>query len=163
MIETVINIIKDKLGDDVIKNIDDQATPVMLQVATDNLLAICQQLHNHEQLYFDFLQCISGVDNGKEAGTMEVIYNLHSIPHHYFLSLQVIIERPLPNQLVAIPSVSSVWRTANWLERETYDLLGINFTSHPDMRRILLPADWKGYPLRKDYETQEYYHGIKVD
>ncbi len=163
MIETIINIIKDKLRDDVIKNIDDLATPVMLQIDAEHLFAVCQQLHTHEQLYFDFLQCISGVDNGPEASTMEVIYNLHSIPNQYFLSLQVVVERPAPNQLVSIPSVSAIWRTANWLERETYDLLGINFTEHPDMRRILLPADWKGYPLRKDFEVQEYYHGIKVD
>ena len=61
-----------------------------------------------------------------------------------------------------IPSVESIWRVADWFERETYDMFGINFTGHRDLRRILLPEDWDGWPLRKDYEEQETYHGIVV-
>ncbi|HXA01825.1 MAG TPA: NADH-quinone oxidoreductase subunit C, partial [Cytophagaceae bacterium] len=116
------------------------------------------------KLYFDFLSCLTGVDNGPAIGTMEVIYHLYSIPfnHHIILKAELIRNNegePLP----AITSVSNIWRSANWHEREIFDMYGIVFEAHPDLRRILLPADWEGYPLRKDYKHQEYYHGIKVE
>jgi NADH-quinone oxidoreductase subunit C len=115
-------------------------------------------------LYFDSLSCITGMDNGPQAGTMEVIYNLYSIPYDLHLMLKVRLERPKTanDPLPEVPSLTGIWKSADWMERETYDLLGIRFSGHPDLRRILLPADWEGYPLRKDYELQEYYHGIKV-
>lgn len=163
MIDTIKSILSTEIDPQVVKNTIENSTPPMLQINTEQLLKVCQVLHRHEDLYFDFLQCISGVDNGVEQGTMEVIYHLHSIPFNIFLALQVIIPRPEGSQLASVPSVSSIWRTADWLERETYDLMGIQFTKHPDLRRILLPADWEGYPLRKDYQVQEYYHGVKVD
>jgi NADH-quinone oxidoreductase subunit C len=99
------------------------------------------------------------VDNGVESGTMEVIYHLYSIPFNQSLALKVILSRENPE----LESVTSVWKTANWLEREVYDMFGITFHNHPDLRRILMPADWKGYPLRKDYKHEEYYRGIKID
>lgn len=89
---------------------------------------------------------------------MEVIYHLYSIPHDESLAIKVVLDRQAP----IVESVVDIWATANWLERETYDLLGIRFSNHPDMRRILLPNDWEGHPLRKDYEAQEAYHGLTV-
>ncbi len=163
MIEKIKKILAGEIDVEVVKNIVENSSPVMLEINTANLVQVCQVLHHHKELYFDFLQCISGVDNGVEAGTMEVIYHLHSIPYNYFLALQITLNRPGADQLVFVPSISHIWRTADWLERETYDLMGIQFTGHPDPRRILLPADWKGHPLRKDYQVQDYYHGIKVD
>lgn len=163
MIEKIKNILSQKVDAQVVKNIVESSNPPMLQIDPNHLVQVCQLLHQHEKLYFDYLQCISGVDNGTEKGTMEVIYHLHSIPYNYFLALKVILPRPSGNQPASVPSVITVWRTANWLERETYDLLGIRFIGHPDMRRILLPADWNGHPLRKDYQVQDYYHGVKVD
>ncbi|MCU0447523.1 MAG: NADH-quinone oxidoreductase subunit C [Microscillaceae bacterium] len=134
-----------------------------LTVPVEQILPVCQFLYANEQTYFDYLACLTGIDNGVDVGTMEVVYHLYSIPYHSHLTLRVVVARNQPNQkLPCVPSVCSVWRTANWHEREVFDLLGIEFAGHPDLRRILLPADWEGYPLRKDYTHQEKYHGITV-
>lgn len=134
-----------------------------LHINREILPAVCQVLRDHEKLYFDFLSCISAVDDGVAAGTFTVVYHLASIPYNYQLTLKVVVQndRRLDN-LPVVPSVSSVWRTADWHEREAFDLMGIYFDGHPDLRRILLPEDWEGYPLRKDYEEAETYHGIAI-
>lgn len=134
------------------------ATPKALLIDAKHIHAVCVLLHENDQTYFDMLSCLTGLDNGPEAGTMEVIYNLYSIPKDIALMLKVILERENPE----IASVADIWRTANWHEREAYDLFGIKFLNHPDLRRILLPRDWEGHPLRKDYKEQETYHGMTV-
>ena len=134
------------------------SSPPCLTIKTELIYSICELLHAHDQTYFDQLSCLTGIDNGPESGTMEVVYNLYSIPKNIHLMLKVVLDRKKPK----VDSVHSIWRNANWYERETYDLLGIQFINHPDLRRILLPSDWEGYPLRKDYEVQKYYHGITV-
>ncbi|MEJ2005256.1 MAG: NADH-quinone oxidoreductase subunit C [Cyclobacteriaceae bacterium] len=133
-------------------------TPHSISISPGELHEFMKKLYETEGLYFDMLSCISGIDNGPEAGTMEVIYNLTSIPYEHHLMVKVEVSRESPS----VPTVCDIWRTAEWLERETFDLLGIRFEGHPDLRRILLPADWKGYPLRKDYTHEEYYHGIRI-
>jgi NADH-quinone oxidoreductase subunit C len=102
------------------------------------------------------LACITGIDSGAEQ--LEVVYSLYSIPNNVHLQLKVAVSKATPK----VPSLCSLWAGANWHEREAYDLLGIEFEGHPDLRRILLPGDWEGHPLRKDYKAQDYYHGIKV-
>ncbi|MDZ7900997.1 MAG: NADH-quinone oxidoreductase subunit C [Arcicella sp.] len=159
MIEKFKNILTENLGDSIILNADYQC----LTVPTERIAEVCMLMHTHEECYFDMLSCLTGLDNGVDNGTMEVIYNLYSIPFEQALMLKVIISRnktdePLPQ----VPSVSHIWKTADWHEREAFDLVGVMFTNHPDLRRILLPEDWVGHPLRKDYEAQEYYHGIQV-
>jgi NADH-quinone oxidoreductase subunit C len=138
--------------------IDNSSTPVSIIIPVEKILDICDQLHKYPNLYFDSLSCLTAIDNGKEAGTMEVIYNLYSIPFNHHLMLKVILSREIPE----IESVASIWRTANWQEREAFDMFGIHFKNHPDLRRILMPADWEGFPLRKDYQQQETYRDIKV-
>lgn len=137
---------------------DTTSTPSVLIIHPQHLVAVCETLQSTESTYFDQLACLTAIDNGAEAGTMEVIYNLYSIPCDHSIMFRVILDRTDP----VIESVSSIWKTADWHEREAFDLLGIKFKNHPDLRRILLPADWEGYPLRKDYVEQEEYHGIKV-
>ena len=138
--------------------IDENASPKAIVIDKEDLLPVCQQLLGDEELYFDSLSCVTGVDNGPAAGTMEVIYNFYSIPFDHHLMLKVIVQRENPK----VESISQLWRTADWLEREIFDMYGIVFSGHPDLRRILMPADWEGFPLRKDYKQQEYYRDIKV-
>ncbi|CAE7723680.1 nuoD1, partial [Symbiodinium sp. KB8] len=137
----------------------ENSTPEALVVPADKLIEVMSFLHQDARCYFDMLSCLTGVDLGEEANTMEMIYHLNSIPKGMSLAIIVQVNREAPN----VPSVMDIWRTADWHEREAYDLLGIHFEGHSDLRRILLPNDWEGHPLRKDYKEQEYYHGMKPD
>lgn len=134
-------------------------TPLSLSIDVSVLILVCEQLYKSPETYFDMLTCVTGVDNGPEANTMEVIYQLYSIPFNHSLMLKVILPRENPE----VESVTPIWKSANWLEREVFDMFGMVFKNHPDLRRILMPADWKGYPLRKDYKHEETYRGIKID
>ncbi len=138
--------------------LDESATPQALIIDPLRIVKVCEVLHTHKSTYFDMLSSITGIDNGVEANSMDVAYNLCSLPYNLQLMLKCRLDRENPN----IDTVSDIWKTANWHERETFDLLGIRFNNHPDLRRILLPTDWEGHPLRKDYQEQEKYHGITV-
>jgi NADH-quinone oxidoreductase subunit C len=138
---------------------DKAMTPKGVKIHQGDLRKVCASVHQHESVFFDMLSCISVVDNGPEAGTLELIYNLYSIPFNHHLALKVMV----PRDQAEVDSVQDIWKTANWHEREAYDMFGIKFRGHPDLRRILLPADWTGHPLRKDYKHQEYYRGVKVE
>lgn len=129
-----------------------------LTLSAEHILPVCEFLWKNPSTYFDSLSCLTAIDQGPEAGKMEVIYTLYSIPNHVTMHLRVMLDREKPS----IASVSSVWRTADWHEREAFDFYGIQFEGHPDLRRILLPEDWEGHPLRKDYVEQTKYHGIQV-
>lgn len=137
----------------------ENCTPAGIVISPQHLKAVCQVLYENERCYFDMLSCITGLDNGPELNTMEVIYNLYSIPFDQSLTVKVVLDR----KNLVVDSLMEIWRTADWHEREAFDLFGIHFSGHPDLRRILLPADWEGYPLRKDYKHQEYYRGIRVE
>jgi NADH-quinone oxidoreductase subunit C len=132
--------------------------PPCLKIEPARLLDIAALLQSHEELYFDQLSCITGIDNGPEAHTMEVVYTFYSIPYGHSLQLQAVLQREHP----ALPSLCSLWGAADWHEREAFDLLGIQFEGHPDLRRILLPSDWEGHPLRKDYQASGRYHGLPL-
>jgi len=150
-----------------------------IEVAADRLLEVCGWLKGSGPLgagdvRFDSLQCITAVDwfeadpkkaakTGWEPHT-ELVYHLWSTASRVSLVLKVKVPRwkdGVAGQLPEVASVSGVWRGANWHEREVYDLSGVWFTGHPDMRRILCPDDWVGHPLRKDYEMPLEYHGIR--
>jgi NADH-quinone oxidoreductase subunit C len=137
----------------------ENSTPKCIVVSELDIQSVCEHLHKNPTSYFDMLSCVTAIDNGPGAGTMEVVYNLYSIPFDHHLALKVILGRDNP----IVSSVASIWKTADWQEREAYDMFGIIFSGHPDLRRILLPADWDGFPLRKDYKQQEKYRSIKVE
>jgi NADH-quinone oxidoreductase subunit C len=136
---------------------DAEALDPWVKVEAGEILAIAAFLKADPDCAFTSLMCLSGVDYGAED-LLGVIYNLHAMQHNHRITLRV----DLPREAPALPSVESVWRTADWHEREAFDLFGVVFEGHPDLRRILCPDDWEGYPLRKDYIVQEFYHGIRV-
>ena len=171
--QSFVEELKQKFGDKIcganLENIDPwiEATP-------DGLVEICTHLKNEPSLAFDYLNCISGVDylhtDEKKAAKVdwqphvEVVYHLFSMKHKHSLVLKVILPRwkdDQPGQLPELSSVAHIWSTADWHEREVYDLMGVFFTDHPNLRRILCPEDWVGHPLRKDYEMPLEYHGIR--
>ena len=116
---------------------------------------VCRFLRDNATLRFDCLSNQSGVDYPKR-NVIQVVYHLFSYTHRHWFVLKVDAPRDNP----VIPSVVSVWSHANWEEREIFDLLGVDFEGHPDLRRILMPEDWPGHPLRKDFVEPEEYHGI---
>jgi NADH-quinone oxidoreductase subunit C len=159
------NLIVQKFGSDALIETHQENGLMPFSVIKSELLVdICSFLYTNPQLYFDFLACITAIDNGPQTNTLEVVYNLTSIPFSHTFCLKVILQRESEGEnLPQIETVSHLWRTAIWHEREAFDLVGIHFNNHPDLRRILLTADWVGHPLRKDYKTQETYHEIKID
>ena len=117
---------------------------VEVTVPPAKLYSLAIQLREKEEAQFDFLFCLSGVDYGKDLG---VVYHLRSTVHNHTVVLKT---RTSDRENPHFDSVSGIWRTANFHEREVYDLLGIKFTNHPDLRRLFLDTSW-GFPLRKDY------------
>ncbi len=151
-----------QFGETAVLGVDEQPLQPILLIHPDQLLDVAFFLRDTEGCYFDFLSNISAVDYHPED-RFALVYHLASIPYQTQLTLK--IDLPNNRDLDKLPEVSSlaaVWRTADWHEREAYDLMGIFFKDHPDLRRILLPDDWQGYPLRKDYEDAETYHGIAI-
>ncbi|ACE06431.1 hypothetical protein Aasi_1087 [Candidatus Amoebophilus asiaticus 5a2] len=161
--EDIVKLLQEKLKPAVNIETDMGATPQAIIVPAAHIAQICQILQENPSMYFDYLACITALDNGFEAGTLEVIYNLYSISYNFQLMIKVSVTRNKPGEpLPSIPTVSHLWQAANWHEREAYELVGIHFTGHPDLRRILLPVDWEGHPLRTDYVEPASYHGIST-
>lgn len=161
--EEIKALLAAKFGNGVIAGEETGGLQPALLIAPERIAEVCLELRDNPATYFDFLSCLSGVDYGVESGKFGVVYHLASIPYQTQLVLKVSKENDRDeNNLPSFPSVSSVYRTADWHEREAYDMIGIFFEGHPDLRRLLLPDDWEGYPLRKDYVEAEYYKGIKI-
>jgi NADH-quinone oxidoreductase subunit C len=124
---------------------------VSVTVKKDRIRDICRFLHDEPDLFFDYPVDLCGVDYmGMKESRFEVVYHLYSIKHRHALRLKA----EVPEKDARIDSVLPVWAGVNWHERECYDMFGISFTGHPDMRRVLLPEDWEGHPLRKDYPVK---------
>ena len=157
--QEIEQLIIEILGNEVIVESKTDVLQPYMAVSKDNLLRVCSLLKEDKRCYFDYLNCLSGVDNGVEANTFTVVYHLISIIYSHRIVLKCTIERA---DEAEIPSISSIWRAADWHEREIFDLFGIKFKGHPNLKRILLPDDWEGHPLRKDYLEAEQYQGIKI-
>ena len=153
--EEIFKKLREKFGDKILE-IDLEAVEPLATVAPKSIAEIAAFLKNEPDLGFTSLMCLSSIDLDEE--NLQVVYHLHSIEHSHKIILAVVVPKRNPK----VPTVSSVWRTADWHEREAYDLMGTKFTGHPDLRRILCPDDWEGHPLRKDYVVQEFYRDMPV-
>jgi NADH-quinone oxidoreductase subunit C len=171
--QAFVERLKKKFGDNIV-GANFEAIDPWIEVTPAGLVAVCTYLRDEPDLKFEFLNCISGVDyfepDPKKAAKvtwqphLEVVYHLWSFSNKANLVLKVMLPRWKGDQegeLPECPSVAEVWRTADWHEREVYDLMGIYFEGHPSLRRILCPEDWVGHPLRKDYVQPLEYHGIR--
>ena len=171
--QAFVDRLKKKFGDLVV-GAQLEALDPWIEIAAAGIVPVCLFLRDEKDLRFDMLNCITAVDyletDPKKAAKttwqphIELVYHLWSVPNRRSLVLKVNLPRwkdDIEGQIPEIDSVAGVWSTADWHEREVYDLSGIYFTGHPNLRRILCPEDWVGHPLRKDYEMPLEYHGIR--
>jgi NADH-quinone oxidoreductase subunit C len=146
-LQAVVDKLKAKFGDTVLETKEFRGEMTVV-VKKEEIVAVCKFLK--EELGFNFLTDLCGVDYLGQTPRFMVVYQLYSIGSH----LRLRVKAPVEEGDARIDTVTGVWSTANWLERECWDLMGITFNNHPDPRRILMPDDWEGHPLRKDYPVQ---------
>ncbi|MCZ6634866.1 MAG: NADH-quinone oxidoreductase subunit C [bacterium] len=152
--QEIFDVLKEQFGDPVI-DLTENVDP-WIRVEAEAIAEVSEFLRADDRMQFESLMCLSGVDYDDH---LTVVYHLFSTSQRHKITLKVEVGREDPH----VPTVEEVWRVANWHERETYDMFGIVFDGHSDLRRILCPDDWEGWPLRKDYKVQEFYRGIKVE
>jgi NADH-quinone oxidoreductase subunit C len=128
-----------------------------LTVAAPAIVEVCRYLRDGEGLKFEVLSDQTALDWPKDE-KIQLVYHLFSYSQNH----QIVLKVDLPRDNPRISTVEGVWKVANWFEREVFDLFGVIFEGHTDLRRIMLPEDWVGYPLRKDYVEQEEYDGIST-
>jgi NADH-quinone oxidoreductase subunit C len=170
---SIIDRLKKKFGSQ-ITGTNLTALDPWIEVAPEALVAVCEHLKSDPDARMEMLNCITAIDwleiDPKKAAKAgfephtELVYHLSSISKKHTLVIKINLPRwqnDQPGSLPEVPTVSGVWPAANWHEREVFDLSGINFVGHPDLRRILCPEDWVGYPLRRDYEMPLEYHGMR--
>ncbi len=141
-----IPVLRDAFGD-AVQSIEAFRGDITVVVSPERIVDICRFCRDTEGLQYNYLSGVSGIDYFPQEPRFALAYHLYSLFHNHSLRLKVF----LPGDEPAVQSVTSVYPAANWFEREAYDLLGITFVGHPDLRRLLMPDDWDGHPLRKDY------------
>lgn len=154
-IQEIYNSLKEHFNEAIIELSNNPPSSPFIIIQPDKIAEVCLELRDNPEFDFDYLMCLSGVDLGE---TLCVVYHLYSLKNKHQLVLKVIVPKENP----IVPSIERIWRSADWHEREAYDLFGIKFEGHHNLIRILLPYDWEGHPLQKDYKEPEFYHGIRV-
>ena len=144
MSEFTEKAIRDAFPEAVLETTTDSQGALNVKLDPGSLLGVCEKLHSDAGLAFDYLEDVTAID---WTDRFEVVYRLRALASNQKLVLRVDLDHEKPE----VNTVTSVWRGANYQEREVYDLMGVKFAGHPDLRRILLPEDWEGHPLRKDY------------
>jgi NADH-quinone oxidoreductase subunit C len=150
----IFDRLRARFGDRIIEIVDSKPDPFIV-VAPEAIVEIGNYARDDAELAMDCLSNESGVDY---KDRIEVVYHLFSYAKRHIVGLKVKLPRDNPS----IATLENVWHSANWMEREIFDLLGVNFEGHSDMRRLLMPEDWIGYPLRKDFVEPSEYHGIST-
>jgi NADH-quinone oxidoreductase subunit C len=163
-----------RFGAEAITALKAEAKDPWIEVAPDRIVAVCEALKNDPAFDFNHLCDLTAVDHLETDEKLAkkfpydvhlaVVYHLHSLKLGHRIVLKARLPRWKGDKAGALPeiaSVSGVWGIADWHERECYDLLGVRFTGHPNLVRILCPDDWEGHPLRKDYEMPLEYHGVR--
>jgi NADH-quinone oxidoreductase subunit C len=145
MLEQTLNNLKQQFRDSIL-DVNWFRGELSIVIKKEKLLDITRFLREDEELSYKFLSDICGVDHLGRSPRFDVIYNLCSLKNKARIRLKVMVD-----EKEAIPSLTKNWKSANWLEREIYDMFGLKFENHPDLRRILLPDSWQGHPLRKDF------------
>ncbi|MFQ5684840.1 MAG: NADH-quinone oxidoreductase subunit C [Candidatus Binatia bacterium] len=140
-----------------ISGFNGEAKDPYFRVGPEAIVGVCRYLRDEGDLNFEILSDLTALDIPKE-NKVQIVYHLYS----YTPQNQIVLKVDLPREDPRIATVEKVWKVANWLEREVFDLFGVFFEGHSDLRRILLPEDWVGHPLRKDYVEQEEYDGIST-
>ena len=136
-----------------------EAMDPWIRLPKEQLLAAARFLKSDPELDFDTLHCLSGVDWPKDdPPAVEVVYHLFSLTRKHW----IVVKARTPREGGVLPTLENVWKAANWHEREVFDLFGVRFDGHSDHRRILLPSDWPGHPLLRDWEWPETWHKIPV-
>ena len=147
-----------ELCPDGVGDFDEQGPDPFFKVKPAGLKAVCLALRDDDALKFEVLSDLTAVDLPKED-VIRVVYHLFS----YAARQQVVVKADVDREAPRIATVEDVWKVANWFEREVFDLFGVVFEGHSDLRRIMLPEDWVGHPLRKDFVEQEEYDGISTE
>ncbi|QDT37408.1 NADH-quinone oxidoreductase subunit C [Stratiformator vulcanicus] len=173
-IEEIFSTLQSKFGSDIVLKLATDAKDPWIEIAAERVVDVAFFLRDDQRYRFDHLNDLTAVDycepDEKKRSRfpfelhVAVVYHLTSYETRKSLVLKVLLPRwkdDTPGELPECPSVSSVWSIADWHEREVYDLVGVHFTDHPNLRRILTSEDWVGHPLRKDYEFPLEYHGIR--
>jgi len=150
----IVELLQSRFGAAIIAAFAEDKHP-RIQIKAADWRPIAQFLLQEPALKLDWLQCLSGVDYVAD-GKMAVVYDLYSFDLRHMIAVKVYCDRNDPH----IASVADLWPAADWHEREAFDMFGIRFDGHPDLRRILMADDWEGFPLRKDYVFPRQYHGI---
>ena len=145
-----LDLLKEKFPD-AIEEVAFFSGEVTAKIKKDRLVEICRFLKDDSRTKLDLLSDLSAADYPGDVQRFEINYHIYSIPHRHRLRLKI---RAAHGE--GVPTVTGVWATANWHEREAFDLFGITFAGHPDLTRILLPDDWKGHPLRKEYPLEGF-------
>jgi len=140
-----------------IRDFNGDAPEPYLLVEPNAIIEVCRFLRDEADLNFEVLSDQTAVDWPKEE-KIQLVYHLYSYTGRH----QIVLKVDLPRDNPKIATIEDIWKVANWFEREIFDLFGVIFDGHSDLRRILLPEDWVGYPLRKDYIEQEEYDGIST-
>lgn len=162
----------ERFGAEAIVALQTQTKDPWIEVAPARIADVCRFLHDDPALAFDGLNDLCGVDylemdpkkKNPAEPRIEVVYHLYSYSQKHWLKVKVKLPRwqgGVAGKIPQLDSVAGIWAIADWHERETYDLMGIEFRNHPNLKRILCPEDWEGHPLRKDYEFPLEYHGVR--